>query len=256
MRLDEILLQKARAGKLAHFYIVETSGEFEDSRERLLTFVQGFIRDYYHKVEAQKASIDRLMDHPDVLVMGQRSEEKKETAFYSVLEAEELGRFFQYKCIQSQRKFIVIHDAHRINPIVANKWLKVLEEPPQDATIFLLNPKKVRLLETIHSRALHLRLPKLPSEIDLENWNALTSDLRGMKLSSFLEKYSKGDLNLSYWVSATLEWESKQTDSIEAKSALQAFTKEFQEMELFHQPAATKWTLFFSHMKEHVLPRL
>jgi hypothetical protein len=77
-----------------------------------------------------------------------------------------------------------------------------------------------------------------------------------MKFSGFLEKYSRGDLNLSYWMNMVLDWEAKQIDSIEAKSALQDFTKVFQEMELFHQPTATKWTLFYSHLKEHVLPRL
>lgn len=256
MSLSDILLSKAQDGKLAHFYIVETSGEYEDSRERLEDFVKNFIRDYYQKVEKQKASLEHLMDHPDVLVLGQRSEEKKESQFYSVLEAEELARFFQFRGVQSQRKFIVIHDAHRINQIVANKWLKILEEPTQNATIFLLNPKKIRLLDTIHSRALHLRLARTKTPVDTQNWNSLLEDLKTMKLSGFLEKYSKGDLNLSYWMNAALDWESKQIDNIEAKSALQEFTKVFQEMELFHQPTATKWTLFYSHLKEHVLPRV
>lgn len=256
MNLEDILLKKAQEEKLAHFYILETSGEFEDSRGKLFTFVHHFIRDYYQKIEAQKSSLENLMDHPDVLVMGQRSEEKKESAFYSVLEAEELARFFQFRGVQSKKKFVVINDAHRINQIVANRWLKLLEEPPQNATIFLLNPKKVRLLDTIHSRALHLRLAKTKSEADFDNWDSLLEDLKVMKLSSFLEKYSRGDLNLSYWMNAVLDWESRQADNMEAKLALQEFTKEFQEMELFHQPTATKWTLFYSHLKEHVLPRL
>lgn len=256
MKLGEILLSKAKEGKLAHFYITETSGEFEDSREKLFDFVHHFIRDYYQKVEGQKNSLENLMDHPDVLVMGLRSEEKKESAFYSVLEAEELARFFQFRGVQSKRKFVVIHDAHRINQIVANKWLKLLEEPSQNATIFLLNPKKVRLLDTIHSRALHLRLAKTKTEADQENWNALLEDVKDLKLSGFLEKYSRGDLNLSYWMNTLLDWEAKQTDNMIAKIALQEFTKEFQEMELFHQPTATKWTLFYTHLKEHILPRL
>jgi hypothetical protein len=256
MKLEGILFKKAQEGRLAHFYITETSGEFEDSRKKIFDFVHSFIRDYYQKIEGQKNSLDNLMDHPDVLVMGQRSEDKKEAAFYSVLEAEELARFFQFKGVQSKRKFVVIHDAHRINQIVANKWLKLLEEPPQNATIFLLNPKKVRLLDTIHSRALHLRLEKTKTETDYQNWDLFLEDLKSMKFSGFLEKYSRGDLNLSYWMNMVLDWEAKQIDSIEAKSALQDFTKVFQEMELFHQPTATKWTLFYSHLKEHVLPRL
>lgn len=256
MKVEDILLAKAREKKLGHFYIVETSASPEEAREKLFTFTHHFIRDYFQKVEGQKMSVDNLMDHPDVLVLGMRGEEKKESAFYSVEEAQELSRFFEFKAVQSQKKFAVIPDAHRINPIVANKWLKLFEEPPQNATIFLLNPKKIKLLPTIHSRALHLRLPFPKNHSSGEEWKELLGALKRLTLSQFLEEYSKGDLPLSFWMDELLQWESQKGDHPLSKMAVEKWVRTYEEMELFHQPTATKWTLFYSHLKEHVLPRL
>lgn len=256
MKIEEILLKKAKENKLAHFYIVEVAASQEESSEKLYQFVHHFIRDYFHQIEGQKMSLDNLMDHPDVLVMGMKQDEKKEAAFYSVTEAEELSRFFDFRPVQSKRKFAVIPDAHRVNPTVANKWLKLLEEPPQEATIFLLNPRKNKLLATIHSRALHLRLSSPKGITDQTEWNDLMADLKEMGLSQFLENYSKGEYPLSFWMNELLQWESERNDDPEAKIALEKWVKTYEEMEIFHQPTATKWTLFYSHLKEHVLPRL
>lgn len=254
-KVEDILLAKARAGKLAHFYIVETAS-LEDSASQLMEFVHGFIRNYYQKVEDQKLELKNLMDHPDVLVLGQRDEDKKEAAFYSVTEAEELAKFFNYRPLQGKRKFVVIPDAHRINVTVANKWLKLLEEPPQEVTIFLLNPRKMKLLDTIHSRALHLRLPSpIRTEVDPQ-WNEFLNKVKGLSLASFLEEYSRGEVPLSVWVSELLQWESQRDDAANSKLALERWLKLYEEMEVFHQPTATKWTLFYSHLKDHVLPRL
>lgn len=254
--IKDILLEKARKKQLAHFYIVESSLPLEEAQGQLLNFVHDFVRDYYHKVENQKQGLTNLMDHPDVLVLGYSQEEKKEAAFYSVAEAEALTRFFEWRAVQSHRKFAIIPDAHRINTIVANKWLKLLEEPPLEATIFLLNPKKTKLLDTIHSRALHLRLPAKRGEVSGEEWKSLLSDVKSMSLSQFLENYSKGDVPLSEWVTELLNWEGAQSAAPAAKQSLMAWVKNFEEMEIFHQPHATKWALFYSHLKEHVLPRL
>lgn len=256
MNLSEILLAKAQKGELAHFYIVETSLNLAGAQEKLFSFVHHFIRDYYQKIEGHKQSITSLMDHPDVLVLGQNDEDKKQAAFYSVAEAESLTRFFEWKAVQSQRKFAVILDAHRINTIVANKWLKLLEEPPQTATIFILNPKKTKLLDTIHSRALHLRLPAELPPHSQEDWQQMLEDAKAMGLSQFLENYSKGEISLTQWIEQLLYWESQMDNDPAAKDALQKWVRNYEEMETFHQPTATKWTLFYSHLREHVLTRI
>lgn len=257
MNLRELLLQKAKSGKLAHFYIIEGSGPEDLAQAELEAFTHQFIKDYYQTIEGHKQSMAHLMDHPDVFVLGNlvQSEDQNEK-FFTVEESQALGRFFEFKPVQSSRKFAVITEAHRINPTVANKWLKILEEPQGSSTIFLLNPRRQKLLETIQSRALHLRLPiKVPEE-NHEDWDDFLSSLSQTGLAQFLDDHVKGDFSLDHWVRELIRWESLQEGHPEAKDSLQKWLREFQEMEVFHQPGATKWTLFYSYLHEHVLPRL
>jgi hypothetical protein len=257
MKVFDILLTKAKNQELGHFYIVETSAPEEEAFKHLLDFVHNFIRDYYQKVEGHKQSLVHLMDHPDVYVLGNlqdTEEDDKNEKFFKVEEAEAFNRFFEFKPVQGKRKFAVITEGHRVNTTVANKWLKLLEEPQGSSTIFLLNPRGGQLLPTIHSRAIHLRLPVAKTEANFSEWNEFVSDLKKMTLSQFLENY-RGE-NLSYWVNELIRWESEQQEGITSKDKLSIWLKTFQEMEVFHQPSATKWTLFHSFLTENVLPRV
>lgn len=255
MNLNEILLKKASKQELAHFYIVETSAS-HDAHKILVDFVHHFIRDYYQKVEGHKQTMPHLMDHPDVFVIGntELTEDSEDKAF-KVEEAETLNRFFEFKAVQGIRKFAVITEGHRVNATVANKWLKLLEEPQGTSTIFLLNPRRQQLLPTIHSRAIHLRLPARTEEPDFSEWMEFLKDVKEMTLSEFLENHSRGDFDLSYRVDQLIRWESEQIDNPRPKMALNQWVKSFQEMEVFHQPTATKWSLFYSFLRENVLPR-
>jgi DNA polymerase III delta prime subunit len=258
MNLHEILLKKAATQELGHFYIVETSAPESISHKKLLTFVHEFIRDYYQKIEGHKQSLAHLMDHPDVYVLGNLDEDEddKKDKSFKVEQAEALSRFFEFKPVMGKRKFAVITEGHRITNIVANKWLKLFEEPQGLSTIFLLNPRRGKLLPTIHSRALHLRLPTKSDPLEFSEWNELISDLQKMTLSQFLENYSRGERDLTFWVNELIRWESEQLDSSAPKEALETWLKELGMMETFHQPTATKWSLFYSYLRESVLPRL
>lgn len=258
MNLHELLLKKAAKNELAHFYILETSASPEVAQELLLNFAHNFIRDYYQKIEGAKQSMVHLMDHPDVFVLGNTTtdEDEKEDKFFKVEEAETLSRFFEFKPVQGKRKFAVITEGHRINTTVSNKWLKLLEEPQGNSTIFLLNPRKQQLLATIHSRAIHLRLMAPKNESSSTEWMDFLNEVKNMTLSQFLTEYSRGDRDLSFWINEMIRWESERTDKIQSKQGLSHFLTGFQEMETFHQPTATKWSLFYGHLKEFVLPRL
>jgi hypothetical protein len=256
MNLLQTLLEKARKDELAHFYILETSAPQDIAHETLLKFVHEFIRDYFQQIEGQKQNLTHLMDHPDVFVLGNISDqdESSEKAF-KVDEAETLGRFFEFRPIQGKKKFAVISEAHRISVTVANKWLKLFEEPYGNSTIFLLNPRGGQLLPTIHSRAIHLRLPNNEVQTrDTSHWYEFVGDLNKMSFYEFLEAYR--DQNISFWVNELIFWESEQIDHYHSKDKLSLWLKTFQEMEIFHQPTATKWSLFHSFLKEHVSPRL
>lgn len=255
MNQHEILMKKAHAQELAHFYLVEATGT-ESSGEVLQQFVHQFIRDYYQEVEGHKQSLTHLMDHPDVFVLGNLIDtEEPEDAFFTVAESEGLARFFEFRPVQSKRKFAVITEAHRINSLVGNKWLKLLEEPQGNSTIFLLNPRRQKLLETIHSRAIHLRLPIKSTQVHHQEWEEFLKKARGQGLAKFLEENVRGETPLNFWIQELIQWEADQTDSPISKIALEEWLKTYQEMDVFHQPAATKWTLFYSFLNLHVFQR-
>lgn len=257
MNVHDILLKKAEKNELAHFYIVESSASEEEAFSQLMSFAHNFIRDYYHKIENAKQSMVNLMDHPDVYVLGNLPEtEEKEDGFYSVEESEAFSRFFEFKPVQGKRKFAVITEGHRINNIVANKWLKLLEEPQGNSTIFLLNPRRQKLLDTIHSRAQHLRLPVSITKASLEGWHEFLKESKSLSLAQFLDENIKSEFDVSFWTNEMIRWEAEQLERPESKIALSNWLKKLQEMETFHQPSATKWTLFYSYLQSHVLPRV
>ena len=58
----------------------------------------------------------------------------------------------------SDKKFVVIFDAERMNNAAANAFLKVLEEPPSDTIIFLTTQRAHSVLPTIISRCCIFRI--------------------------------------------------------------------------------------------------
>ena len=257
MNIHDILMKRAIKNELAHFYIIESSEAESDALSSLMTFTHRFVRDYYQNVEGAKQSLTNLMDHPDVYVLGNLPDtEDREDKFFSVEESELFARFFEFKPVQAKRKFAVITEGHRINTIVANKWLKLFEEPTGNATILLLNPRRQKLLDTIHSRAQHLRLPVSYTPSSLEDWIAFLTDSKAQSLAQFIEVNTKSGLDVFFLTGELIRWEAEKIDNIESKIALSEWIKKLQEMEIFHQPSATKWTLFYSFLRSHVLPRL
>jgi DNA polymerase III delta prime subunit len=256
MNIHQILMDKAKKNELAHFYIIESSSS-ENAYEDLMGFTHHFIREYYQKIEGSKQSLLSLMDHPDVYVMGTHPEnEEKKDPNYPVTEAEALIRFFEFKAVQGKRKFAVIPEGHKITNIVANKWLKLLEEPIGNSTIFLLNPRRQKLIETIHSRAQHLRLPFKANHQGLDDLKSFLATSAGQGLAQFIESNSKEARDVFFWSNELIYWEAEQSSSPESKMALVNWLKTLKEMETFHQPAATKWTLFYSYLQQYVLNRL
>lgn len=249
MNIEEILLKKGAAAELAHFYLLETPLPEAEAGESLMNFCHSYIRKYFQQVEKQTHPVNSLMDHPDVLVIT-GIEEKKD---YTVEDAVVMEKFFSWNAVQSQRKFVVIPEAHRITQTLANKWLKILEEPPVSATIFLLNPRRIKLLPTIQSRALSLRLAVKREKHDSSVWEEFTQNVKTMGLAEFLETYSKSDRPLRFWLEEMLSWETEQLAQMSGKSSMEKTLKLLEEMETFNQPAATKWTFLYFHLKDHVL---
>lgn len=79
-------------------------------------------------------------------------------------EIRRLHGFFHMSAAEGGRRVAIIDAADEMNPASANALLKLLEEPPHDATLLLVAHQPARLLPTIRSRCRELRLHPLPAD--------------------------------------------------------------------------------------------
>lgn len=79
---------------------------------------------------------------------------------------------------QGTRKVGIVYDADRMMDPAANAFLKTLEEPPADTTLFLLTTRPHDFLPTIHSRCFHFRIPAEGEAQDAPDWADWKRDLR------------------------------------------------------------------------------
>ncbi|WP_299963496.1 DNA polymerase III subunit delta' [uncultured Roseobacter sp.] len=75
-----------------------------------------------------------------------------------------LAGFFQLSATDGGRRVVIVDAADEMNPSAANALLKMLEEPPDRATLLLISHQPSRLLPTIRSRCRSLRLETLDSD--------------------------------------------------------------------------------------------
>ncbi len=80
-------------------------------------------------------------------------------------------------------KVAIIYEADRMNVATANAFLKTLEEPPAQTTIFMLSTRPNDLLDTIRSRCITLRVDCPDEEIDNELWKEWLNDYKSWQKS-------------------------------------------------------------------------
>lgn len=75
-----------------------------------------------------------------------------------------------FRPVEGRERVYIFSDADFMKE-AANSLLKILEEPPEFATIFLLTDNPTALLPTIRSRCMHLRLSPIAA-VEVENYLA------------------------------------------------------------------------------------
>ena len=98
------------------------------------------------------------------LYLLRRGPNEKRTDLMTVISVGEVRRmksFFELSATDGGRRVAIIDAADELNPAAANALLKVLEEPPKDATFLIVAHQPARLLPTIRSRCRALRLSPL-----------------------------------------------------------------------------------------------
>ena len=158
--IAEKLLSLWATDRLAHFYIVQPSPTEENPRE----FTQKWIENFLINIIMNEKNVSRdnalhklKLGSGDILQITKEDENEN----YKV-DNEQFLEFFKFQNfspLELKQRFIVINDAHSIQKVLSNKLLKTLEEPAAKTTIFLLDPYRKKVLPTISSRAIYIRIP-------------------------------------------------------------------------------------------------
>lgn len=92
------------------------------------------------------------------------ADKKKLKTQITVDDVRRLNAFFGMSLPDGGARVVIVDSADELNPSAANALLKVLEEPPEGAALFLVSHQPARLLPTIRSRCRTLRLTPLGQE--------------------------------------------------------------------------------------------
>ncbi|KAJ55912.1 DNA polymerase III subunit delta' [Actibacterium mucosum KCTC 23349] len=107
----------------------------------------------------------RALSEPNLFLLRRAWREKPSPArlqtVITVDEVRRLKEFFALSAAGGGRRVVIADAADEMNVNAANALLKLLEEPPENATIFLIVHQPARLLPTIRSRCRELRLSPL-----------------------------------------------------------------------------------------------
>ena len=99
-----------------------------------------------------------IQTHPDVLIVPPDPPQM----LVKVDQVRHVIHEIYYKPVEGRERVYIFSDADFMKE-AANSLLKILEEPPEFATIFLLTDNPTALLPTIRSRCMHLRLEPIPA---------------------------------------------------------------------------------------------
>ena len=119
----------------------------------------------YHfakKIFASEANLVTAGAHPDMLVL--EPEEGKATPTITVEQIREINQFLNLSPAYGGYRLVIVDSLDNLNLNGANAMLKLLEEPPNNALIILINHQMRPILPTIRSRCQVVKLKPLALE--------------------------------------------------------------------------------------------
>jgi DNA polymerase-3 subunit delta' len=154
----EILLQSLANNRLPHAILLygEDIGTLQNACD---TIAARLLETQPHK----------LAVHPDRLFLRPSNKSRR----IPIDEVRDTVRQIQQTACIGKRKVAIILEAERMASDAADTFLKTLEEPPADTTLFLLTTKRTHVRQTILSRTLHFHVPPAsppPPDPAWEEW--------------------------------------------------------------------------------------
>lgn len=104
-----------------------------------------------------------LQPHPDVSLL------VPDRQFIRIGQVREVKRAAYLRPQRARQRFFLFDGAEQMRPEAANSMLKVLEEPPETATLVLVSHRPFALLPTIRSRAIAFHFAPLATQ-EIESW--------------------------------------------------------------------------------------
>ena len=120
----------------------------------------------------------------------QRSYDSKRKRFKQVITVDEIRQinsFFRLSAVDGGRRIVIVDSADDMNQNASNALLKILEEPPENAYLFLVSHQPARLLPTIRSRCCELQLGVLDQSNMTNALHALEIVFKASDLPAILE---------------------------------------------------------------------
>ncbi len=113
-------------------------------------------------------SLSKWLDHYKERFLEKTSDKKKEAVIYSH-QIKEISRKLTLKVFEAKYRVVIIWMPEKMNIKAANKFLKLLEEPPNKTILFLVSEEKGVIIDTILSRVQHTRIPNYTVNDTIEN---------------------------------------------------------------------------------------
>ena len=171
--------------KLSHpdFHIIfpvvkKSSTDTPYSKDFLSKWKEQFLQNPYFSLK------DWMFNYKEVF-LEKSSDKKKESVIYSH-QIKELNRKLSLKIFEAKKRVILIWMPEKMNLQAANKFLKLLEEPPENTILFLVSEDKEQLLKTVKSRLQEIEVPSYSVQETIRASYAEKSEkfLRFCKLSN------------------------------------------------------------------------
>lgn len=157
-----ILLDSALSGKLPHALIFsgpEGIGKFSFAVSLSALFLCESRKGDSFCAQCRQCHLIEAGNHPDLHIIS-LEEDKKEIGIDSI---RNLIGIIHKKPFLSSSKSVIIDQADIMTEEASNALLKILEEPPGDAHLFLITSRPASLLPTIRSRSQSFRFSAISS---------------------------------------------------------------------------------------------
>ena len=140
--------------------------------------------------------------HPDFLYIAPLDGEKNKSGTIKTEQIRALIPFFSHKSATGGWRVAIIDRLDDVNVNGANAMLKILEEPPEKAILFLICSQKGQVLPTIRSRCRQLAFAPLPQEVQISILNRHFPDADNETLGN-LAAISGGSIGFSMQIAET-----------------------------------------------------